>query len=96
MTNETHVRFALAIRVLIGCFNRSSDAVSLLMKIKQPRLDSEWQDWCRDLVGINDIADVIELLRNENDGLRQLAELLSTQTEYLRRSLPIDWRPRLP
>jgi hypothetical protein len=42
-------------------------------------------------------ADVIALLRAENDRLRQMAGLLSAETEYMRRSLlptkSADWRP---
>jgi hypothetical protein len=64
------------------------------MKIKQSPLDSELHSWRPDLIGVDDIADVIALLRDENDRLRQMAELLSAETEYMRRSLlPPDWRP---
>ncbi|TYO62052.1 hypothetical protein FXV83_34690 [Bradyrhizobium hipponense] len=63
------------------------------MKIKQYLLDSELQNWRAD-IGVDDIADVIALLRDENDRLRQMAELLSAETDYMRRSLlPPQWRP---
>lgn len=73
------------------------------MKTKQPLLDSELQSWhpvddiAADDIAVHDIADVIALLQDENDRLRRMAELLSAETEYIRRSLPpavsAHWRP---
>ena len=65
------------------------------MKTKQPHLNFELQSsWRPDLIGVDDIVGVIALLRDENEKLRQMAELLSAETEYMRRSLlPPDWRP---
>ncbi|MBB4259960.1 hypothetical protein [Bradyrhizobium sp. CIR3A] len=64
------------------------------MTIKQPSFDPELCNWHPDLIGVDDIADIIALLRDENERLRQIAELLSAETEYMRRSLlPPDWRP---
>lgn len=63
------------------------------MKINQYLLDPELQNWRPDLIGIDDIADVIALLRDENDRLRQMAQLLSSETDHMRRSLlPPHWR----
>jgi hypothetical protein len=64
------------------------------MKIKQLPFDPELHSWHPDLIGVDDVADIIELLREQNDMLRQIAERLSAETEYMRRSLlPPDWRP---
>ena len=64
------------------------------MTIKQSPLDPELYGWHSDLIGADDIADIIALLRRENDRLRQMAEQLSAETDYMRRSLlPPDWRP---
>ena len=67
------------------------------MKTEQPLLDSESKIWCVDLDSADQVADVIALLRSENDRLRQMAALLSAETECMRQSrLPVkstDWRP---
>ncbi|MBB4366820.1 hypothetical protein GGD65_007894 [Bradyrhizobium sp. CIR18] len=64
------------------------------MKTKQPLLNFELQSWHPDSIGVDDIVGVIALLRDENERLRQMAELLSAETEYMRRSLlPPYWRP---
>jgi len=78
--------------------------VSSPMKTKQSAIDSELQLWREDLgqdledLGCAErIAEVIALLRDENDRLRQMAELLSAETEYMRRprspAKATDWRP---
>jgi len=79
--------------------------VSSPMKTKQSAIDSELQLWRedagqdlgQDLGGAERIAEVIALLRDENDRLRQMAELLSAETEYMRRprspAKATDWRP---
>jgi hypothetical protein len=71
--------------------------VSSPMKTKQSALDSELELRRQDLSCADSIAEVIALLRDENDRLRQMAELLSAETEYMRRSRSpaktTDWRP---
>jgi hypothetical protein len=66
------------------------------MKTEQPSLDSESEIWCVDLNSADQIADVIALLRDENDRLRQMAALLSAETKCMRQArLPVkstDWR----
>ena len=66
------------------------------MKTEQSLLDSESEIWSVDLNSADQIADVIALLRDENDRLRQMAALLSAETECMRQSrLPVkstDWR----
>jgi len=66
------------------------------MKTEQPPLDSESQIWCDDWNSADQIADVIALLRVENDRLRQMAALLSAETECMRQSRSpaksTDWR----
>ena len=57
------------------------------MKFKQPPFEFETQIRPLDLSSVENIADSIALLRDENDRLRCMAELLSAQTEYIRRSL---------
>ena len=66
------------------------------MKTKDPVLDSEFQSWHPDSnnhadiliddIAADAIADVIALLRDENDRLRRVAALLSAETEYKRRA----------
>jgi uncharacterized small protein (DUF1192 family) len=67
------------------------------MKFKQPPFEFETQIRPLDLSSVENIADSIALLRDENDRLRRMAALLSAQTEYMRRSLlpekSEDWRP---
>ena len=68
--------------------------VSILMSTKQSHVNSESQCRRSHLIDADDIAGVIALLRGENDRLRQIAELLSAETEYLRQSLLPNWCPR--
>jgi hypothetical protein len=67
------------------------------MKTEQSPLDSESQIWCVDLSSADQVADVIALLMDENDRLRQMAALLGAETEFMRQSLLLvkstDWRP---
>jgi hypothetical protein len=67
------------------------------MKFKQSPFDFETQIRPLDLSTVENIADSIALLRDENDRLRRMAALLNAQTEHMRRSLlpekSADWRP---
>jgi uncharacterized small protein (DUF1192 family) len=67
------------------------------MNFKQPPFEFESQIRPLDLSSVENIADSIALLRDENDRLRRMAALLSAQTEHMRRSLlptkSADWRP---
>jgi uncharacterized small protein (DUF1192 family) len=57
------------------------------MKFKRPPSDCQPQIRHLDLSSVENIADSIALLRDENDRLRRMAALLSAETEYIRRSL---------
>lgn len=67
------------------------------MKRKQLPFEHESQIRQLDLSSVASIADYIALLREENARLRQMAELLSAETDCVRRSLSLakstDWRP---
>ncbi|MEY9278880.1 hypothetical protein [Bradyrhizobium yuanmingense] len=67
------------------------------MAIKQTPLVSDLQCCRPKLIGDDNVADAISVLRDENDRLRLMAKLLSTEIEYMRRSLLLiksaDWRP---
>jgi hypothetical protein len=67
------------------------------MKFKQSPFEFETKVRPLDLSSVENIADSIALLRDENDKLRCMAALLSAQTEYMRRSLAPakspEWRP---
>jgi hypothetical protein len=76
---------------------RKNKRAGICMKFKQPPFDFETQIRPLDLSSVENIADSIALLRDENDKLRRMAALLNAQTEYMRRSLlpekSADWRP---
>jgi hypothetical protein len=55
------------------------------MKFKQPSFEFESQIRPLDLSSVENIADFIAQLKEENDRLRRMAALLSAQTEYMRR-----------
>ena len=55
------------------------------MKFKQPAFDFESQIPSLDPSSVENVADFIALLKEENDRLRRMAALLSAQTEYMRR-----------
>lgn len=55
------------------------------MKFKQPPFDFESQITSLDPSSVENVADFIALLKEENDRLRRMAALLSAQTEYMRR-----------
>jgi uncharacterized small protein (DUF1192 family) len=57
------------------------------MKFKRPPSDCQPQVRHLDLSSVENIADSIALLRDENDRLRRMVALLSAETEYIRRSL---------
>jgi hypothetical protein len=63
------------------------------MKFKQPPFEFESQIPPLDLSSVENIADFIALLKDENDRLRRMAALLSAQTEYMCRSQSADRRP---
>jgi hypothetical protein len=68
------------------------------MKFKQPPFEFESQIQPLDLSSVENVADFIAHLKEENDRLRRMAALLSAQTEYMRRrsllrEKPADWRP---
>ena len=55
------------------------------MKFKQPAFDFESQIPSLDPNSVENVADFIAHLKEENDRLRRMAALLSAQTEYMRR-----------
>jgi hypothetical protein len=57
------------------------------MKFKRPPSDCQPQIRHLDRGSVENIADSIALLRDENDRLRRVAAVLSAETEYIRRSL---------
>jgi hypothetical protein len=68
------------------------------MKFKQPPVEFESQIPPLDLSSVENVADFIALLKEENDRLRRMAALLGAQTEYMRRRSLLreksaDWRP---
>jgi len=57
------------------------------MKFKRSPSDCQPQVRPLDLSSVENIADSIALLRDENDRLRRMVALLSAETEYIRRAL---------
>ena len=90
-------RFSLKNARTKGSQERKNKRAGIPMKFKQPPFELETQIRPLDLSSVENIADSIALLRDENDRLRRMAALLSDQTEYMRRSLlpakSADWRP---
>jgi hypothetical protein len=91
------IRFTLKDARTSESEERKNKRAGIPMKFKQPPFEFETKVRPLDLSSLENIADSIALLRNENDRLRRMAALLSAQTEYMRRSLlpekSPDWRP---
>jgi hypothetical protein len=64
------------------------------MKFKRSPSDFQSQGRHLDLGSVENIADSIALLKDENERLRRMVALLSAETEYIRRSLSSSahWR----
>ncbi|WP_157786054.1 MULTISPECIES: hypothetical protein [Bradyrhizobium] len=57
------------------------------MSTKQSRVSFGSQSRRPALIGVDDIGDIIALLREDNERLLETAELLTARTESMRRSL---------